>query len=50
MILSVGYNSENEMIQKLKGVAPEVYSIGDCHAPHDGLEATREGMEVRLKV
>ena len=50
VVLSVGYKSENEMIQKLKGVAPEIYSVGDCNAPHDGLEATREGMEVGLKV
>ncbi len=50
VVLAVGYKSENELVQKLKGVAPKIYSIGDCNAPRDALDATREGMEVGLKL
>jgi NADH dehydrogenase FAD-containing subunit len=50
VVLAVGYKSKNELVQKLKGVAPEIYSIGDCSAPRDALDATREGMEVGLKL
>lgn len=50
VVLATGYKSENELVDKLKGIAPEVYSVGDCNTPRDGLDATREGMEVGLKL
>ncbi len=50
VVLAVGYKSENGLVEKLKGTVPEVYSVGDCNTPRDGLDATREGMEVGLKV
>ena len=50
VVLATGYKSENELVEKLKGVVPEVYSVGDCNVPRDALDATREGMEMGLKV
>lgn len=50
VVLAVGYKSENKLVDKLRGIVPEVYSVGDCNAPRDGLDATREGMEIGLKV
>ena len=50
VVLAVGYKSENGLMEKLKGVVSEVYTVGDCNSPRDGLEATREGMEVGLAV
>ena len=50
VVLATGYKSENELVQILKGVVPEVYSVGDCNTPRDALDATREGMEIGLKV
>ena len=48
--LAVGYKPENGLFAELKHIVPEIYSIGDCNAPRDGLEATREGMEAGMKV
>jgi pyruvate/2-oxoglutarate dehydrogenase complex dihydrolipoamide dehydrogenase (E3) component len=50
VVLAVGYRSENGLVEELKGVVSEVYAVGDCNSPRDGLEATREGMEVGLAV
>jgi thioredoxin reductase len=50
VVLAVGYQPDQELCEKLKEVVPEVYTAGDCNAPRDGLEATREGMEVGRKV
>jgi 2,4-dienoyl-CoA reductase-like NADH-dependent reductase (Old Yellow Enzyme family)/pyruvate/2-oxoglutarate dehydrogenase complex dihydrolipoamide dehydrogenase (E3) component len=50
VVLAVGYQSDQELSVKLNEVVPEVYIAGDCKAPRDGLEATREGMEVGQKV
>jgi 2,4-dienoyl-CoA reductase-like NADH-dependent reductase (Old Yellow Enzyme family)/thioredoxin reductase len=50
VVLAVGYQPDQELYEKLKEVVPEVYTAGDCNAPRDGLEATREGMEVGQRV
>ena len=50
VVLAVGYRPENGIVQELKGIVPEVYNIGDCNGPRDGLDATREGMEIGLRV
>ena len=50
VVLAVGYRSEKGLAEELKGVVTEIYTAGDCNAPRDGLDATREGMEVGLKV
>jgi 2,4-dienoyl-CoA reductase-like NADH-dependent reductase (Old Yellow Enzyme family)/thioredoxin reductase len=50
VVLAVGYRSENGLVEELKGVVSEVYTVGDCNSPRDGLEANREGMEVGLAV
>ncbi len=46
VVLAVGYQPENGLVKEMKGVVPEIYTAGDCNAARDGLEATREGMEV----
>ena len=50
VVLAVGYQPEDKLINELKGTMSNVYAAGDCKAPRDGLEATREGMEVGLTV
>ena len=50
VVLAVGYKSENAIVEELKGLVPEVYTAGDCNSPRDGLDATREGMEVGLLI
>ena len=50
IVLAVGHKSEKELIEGLRKIVPEVYAAGDCNSPRDGLEATREGMEVGQRV
>jgi 2,4-dienoyl-CoA reductase-like NADH-dependent reductase (Old Yellow Enzyme family)/thioredoxin reductase len=50
VVLAVGYKSENAIVEGLKVLVPNVYTAGDCNSPRDGLDATREGMEVGLLI
>jgi 2,4-dienoyl-CoA reductase-like NADH-dependent reductase (Old Yellow Enzyme family)/thioredoxin reductase len=50
VVLAAGYRPENGLIEELKGVVPEIFAAGDSISPRDGLDATREGMEVGLSV
>lgn len=50
IVLAVGYKADNWLVKELKGIVSEIYTAGDCNSPRDGLEATREGMEVGLAV
>lgn len=50
VVLAIGYNSEKGLTEELRGVAPEVYTAGDCNDPRDGLDAIREGMEAGLAI
>jgi len=50
IVLAVGHKSEKELTEGLRKIVPEVYAAGDCNSPRDGLEATREGMEVGQRV
>jgi 2-enoate reductase len=50
VVLASGYQPDQKLYEKLMEVVPEVYTAGDCNAPRDGLEATREGMEVGQRV
>jgi 2,4-dienoyl-CoA reductase-like NADH-dependent reductase (Old Yellow Enzyme family)/thioredoxin reductase len=46
VVLAVGYQPEDKLMIELTGAISNVYAAGDCKTPRDGLEATREGMEV----
>jgi hypothetical protein len=50
VVLAVGYQSDRPLFEMLKELVPAVYTAGDCNKPRDGLEATREGMEVGQRV
>jgi 2,4-dienoyl-CoA reductase-like NADH-dependent reductase (Old Yellow Enzyme family)/thioredoxin reductase len=50
VVLAVGYRPENRLAAELKGIVPEVYTVGDCNGPRDGLVATQEGMETGQEV
>jgi len=42
----VGAQSESKLAQELKGLVPEVYSIGDCKKPRDAASATYSAARV----
>jgi len=46
VILAVGSKSENQLLQQLRGVVPQVYSAGDCVEPRDALAAINEASAV----
>jgi len=50
VILAVGAQLENKLAQELKGLVPEVYSIGDCEKPRDASSATFDAARVAEKI
>jgi 2,4-dienoyl-CoA reductase-like NADH-dependent reductase (Old Yellow Enzyme family)/thioredoxin reductase len=50
IVLAVGSRSENKLAEKLSGVMPCVYAIGDSVQPRDLLAAIHEGSEVGRKI
>ena len=50
VVLAVGAKSENKLVEELRGISPELYAIGDCVSPRDGMEAIREGAEIGRKI
>ena len=50
VILAVGAQSDNKLAQELKGLVPEVYTIGDCVSPRDGASATYDAARVAEKI
>jgi len=50
VVLAVGAQSENRLEQELKGLVPEVYSIGDCEKPRDASIATFSAARVAEKI
>jgi len=50
VILAVGMKSENKLAQELEGVAPEVYSVGDCVRPRDAAEVAYQAARVAAQI
>ncbi|MDI7258828.1 MAG: FAD-dependent oxidoreductase [Thermodesulfobacteriota bacterium] len=50
VVLAVGMKSESKLVEELKGILPEVYTIGDCVEPRDAMFAIREGAEIARQI
>ncbi|MBI4763438.1 MAG: FAD-dependent oxidoreductase, partial [Deltaproteobacteria bacterium] len=50
VILALGLKEDPAMIDSFQGVAPEIYSIGDCIKPRMIKEAMEEGFAVGIKI
>lgn len=50
VVIAVGTIPNNELIHQLEGLAPEIYSIGDCVQPRKAYEAVHEGAEIAHKI
>ncbi len=50
IVFATGSRSENSLATAIRGLAPEVYAIGDAVSPRNGLIAIREGYEVGIKI
>jgi 2,4-dienoyl-CoA reductase (NADPH2) len=49
VVIAVGSKSE-DALASIKGLAPEVYVIGDAVKPRNALEAIREGFLAGMKI
>ena len=50
VVLAVGAESNNQLVEKLSGLVPEVYPIGDCAGKRSIFAAIRGGAEVGTKI
>lgn len=50
IIVALGAESVNSLVDKVKGTVKEYYVIGDAKEPRTAFEATREGAEVARKI
>ena len=50
VVLAVGARSENQLLETLPDMVPEVYVIGDAQSPRNALTAIREGFLIGLKI
>ncbi|MFB0559654.1 MAG: FAD-dependent oxidoreductase, partial [Candidatus Lokiarchaeia archaeon] len=50
VVIAVGTVPNNELIDQLEGLAPEIYTIGDCVEPRKAFEAVHEGAEIAHKI
>jgi 2,4-dienoyl-CoA reductase (NADPH2) len=50
VVLAVGLKANPEVVESFQGVAPEIYSIGDCVQPRMIKEAMAEGFAVGCKI
>ncbi|MFC2067133.1 FAD-dependent oxidoreductase [Chloroflexota bacterium] len=50
VVMAVGARPENKLAAELQGIAPDLYTIGDCSQPQDAREAVHDGAEVGRKI
>ena len=50
VILAAGVNPDRRLLQGIKGLAPEIYAVGDCVEPRRILEAISDGHRVGLMI
>jgi len=50
VILATGTTPDNDLKEELKGMIPNIYSLGDCRAPGNMMTAIHEGFDTGLQV
>jgi 2-enoate reductase len=50
VVLATGSKAENKLAEQLKGLVPELYTIGDCVEPRNSMEAIHEGFKVGREI
>ena len=46
VVLAVGAKPDNDLVDQLQGLAPEIHVIGDAREPRQAIEAIHEGFQV----
>jgi len=50
LVISTGSRANDVLWKALRGQVKEIYSIGDCMAPHRLLAASLESLQIGLRV
>ena len=50
VVLAVGAKPDRRLLQEIKGLAPEIYPVGDCVEPRRILEAVSDGHRIGLLI
>jgi 2,4-dienoyl-CoA reductase (NADPH2) len=50
VVLATGSKAENELAEQLKGLVPELYTIGDSVKPRNSMDAIHEGFKVGREI
>ena len=50
VVLAIGAEPVNRLVQELEGAVPQVYAIGDCVEPSDAAEATYMAAGLALEI
>lgn len=50
VVFATGMRPENGLEETLRGIVPEIYTIGDCVEPRDAMYAIREGAEIARQI
>lgn len=50
VVLAIGVQPVDKLVTELKGIVPEIYSIGDCVMPGNAAQATFSAARLALKV
>jgi len=50
VVLATPSKPENELAEQLKGLVPELYTIGDCVKPRNSMDAIHEGFKLGCEI
>ncbi len=50
VVIAAGAEPANSLVDEMRDLAPEIYTIGDAKAPRNALEAIKEGFLTGLKI
>ncbi|MDI7260196.1 MAG: FAD-dependent oxidoreductase [Thermodesulfobacteriota bacterium] len=50
VVMAVGMEPENYLVEELKAIVPQVYAIGDCVSPRNAKEAINDGAEIGREI
>ena len=50
VVLALGLKSRTDVLEELRGLAPEVYVIGDCLRPRKLMDAIHEAFNMAIEL
>ena len=50
VVMAVGSRSDNRLEEKIRGLVPKLYIVGDAKEPRNALDAIREGFLTGIEI